>query len=102
MKAQGKEIGKSLCEDDKLDYAKESDQKKLKIKELNSYLQSTTVAAKEFSNDTEFNAVETVDRISWRWNRDLISDLRQSSYLMAALKDAKTVVWNGPMGVFEI
>ena len=97
-KAQGLEIGKSLVEDDYLDYAKEMVEK-AKEKGVKLLLPVDTVAAKEFSNDAPFRVVEgdlAPDEIGLD-----IGPKTQALYA-DAVKDAKTVVWNGPMGVFEM
>ena len=96
LKAQGKNIGKSLCEEDKLDLAKallEKGGDKL-------VLPIDTVAAKEFSNDTEFRVV-SVDELA---DDEMGLDVGPATVELFSnvLKDAKTVVWNGPMGVFEM
>lgn len=96
LRAQGFNTGKSLCEEDKLDYAKE-----LLAKAGNKLiLPVDTIAAKEFSNDVEFRAV-AVDALS---DDEMGLDIGPKSIELFAneLKDAKTVVWNGPMGVFEM
>lgn len=96
LKAQGKNIGKSLCEEDKLDLAKallEKGGDKL-------ILPIDTVAAKKFSNDTEFRVV-SVDELA---DDEMGLDVGPATVELFSnvLKDAKTVVWNGPMGVFEM
>ena len=97
-KAQGEEIGKSLVEDDYLEYAKEMIEK-AKTKGVKLLLPVDTVAAKEFSNDAPFRVVEG-DLAPDEMGLD-IGPKTQALYA-DALKDAKTVVWNGPMGVFEM
>ncbi|MDD3338898.1 MAG: phosphoglycerate kinase [Lachnospiraceae bacterium] len=97
-KAQGFKIGKSLVEEDYLDYAKEM-LEKAKTKGVNLLLPVDTIAAKEFSNDAEFRIVEG-DLADDEMGLD-IGPKTQDLYV-EALKDAKTVVWNGPMGVFEM
>jgi phosphoglycerate kinase len=97
-KAQGEEIGKSLVEEDFLEYSKEMIAK-AKAKGVNLLLPIDTVAAKEFSNDSSFRVVEgslEADELGLD-----IGPKTQALYA-DALKDAKTVVWNGPMGVFEM
>ena len=96
-KAQGEEVGKSLVEDDYLDYAKEMIEK-AKAKGVKLLLPVDTVAAKEFSNDSPYRVVEgslAADEMGLD-----IGPKTQKLYA-DAVKDAKTVVWNGPMGVFE-
>ena len=97
-KAQGQEIGKSLVEDDYLDYAKEMIAK-AEEKGVKFLLPVDTVVAKEFNNDAPSRVVEgsmEPDEMGLD-----IGPKTQELY-KAALADAKTVVWNGPMGVFEM
>ena len=97
-KAPGEEVGKSLVEDDYLDYATEMIAK-AKEKGVELLLPVDTVAAKEFSNDAAFRVVEgslAPDEMGLD-----IGPKTQKLYA-DAVKDAKTVVWNGPMGVFEM
>ena len=97
-KAQGQEIGKSLVEDDYLDYAKEMIAK-AEAKGVKFLLPVDTVVAKEFNNDAPSRVVEgsmEPDEMGLD-----IGPKTQELY-KAALADAKTVVWNGPMGVFEM
>lgn len=95
-KAQGEEIGKSLCEEDKLDYALEM-MKKAKDKGVKLLLPVDHVEGKEFSNDTERRVIDVIDA---GWSGFDIGP-KTIALFKAALKGAKTVVWNGPMGVFE-
>lgn len=95
-KAKGEEIGNSLCEEDKLDYALEM-LKKAETKGVKLLLPVDHVEGKEFSNDTERKVVNTIDvGFSGFDIGPKTIDLYKE-----ALKGAKTVVWNGPMGVFE-
>ena len=97
-KAQGGSIGKSLCEVDKLDYALEMIAKARKngVKLL---LPSDTVAADDFSNDAKRQVVSTM-AIPEGWEgMDIGPDT--TKVFCDAVKGAGTVVWNGPMGVFE-
>lgn len=96
LKAQGQEIGNSLCEEDKLDYALEMIGK-AKEKGVNLLLPVDHVEGKEFSNDTERKVVETIEA---GWSGFDIGPKTITLY-KEALNGAKTVVWNGPMGVFE-
>ena len=97
-KARGFEIGTSLCEDDYLDYAKEMIEK-AKEKGVNFLLPVDTVVAKEFSNDAESRVVEG-SMAPDEMGMDIGPKTRE--LYANAVKDAKTVVWNGPMGVFEM
>ena len=98
IKAQGGNIGKSLLDEEKLDYANEMIAK-AKEKGVKLLLPVDAVIVKEFKNDTEFKTVP-VGEIPDDWEGVDIGE--ETRKLFAdALKDAKTVVWNGPMGVFE-
>ena len=102
LKAKGYEVGTSLCDETKIDYCKEMIEKAEKLgKKL--YLPLDTVVTKEFPDpiDAEIK-VETVDsnRIpADRMGMDIGEKTRD--LYAEAVKSAKTVVWNGPMGVFE-
>ena len=95
-KAKGEEIGNSLCEEDKLDYALEM-LKKAETKGVKLLLPVDHVEGKEFSNDTERKVVNTIDAGFSGFD---IGPKTVDLY-KEALKGAKTVVWTGPMGVFE-
>ncbi|MEE1014128.1 MAG: phosphoglycerate kinase [Clostridia bacterium] len=99
MKALGEEVGDSLLEEDYLDYAKEM-MAKAEEKGVKLLIPVDTVVAKEFDNDAES---KTVGRggIEAGWQGLDIGEKTIALY-KDALKDAKTVVWNGPMGVFEM
>ena len=99
MKAMGEEVGKSLLEEDYLDYAKQMMEKAEK-KGVKLLIPVDTVVAQEFKNDTPF---KTVGRggIEPDWEGLDIGEKTRELYANA-IKDAKTVVWNGPMGVFEL
>ncbi len=99
MKAMGEEVGNSLLEADYLDYAKEMMDKAEK-KGVKLLIPVDTVVAKEFSNDAEFKTVAR-GGIEPGWEGLDIGDETRKLYA-DAIKDAKTVVWNGPMGVFEM
>lgn len=98
MKAQGYEVGTSLLEAEKVEYAKEM-MEKAKEKGVNFLLPIDTVVVKEFKNETEFKTVSS-DSIEAEWMGVDIGEKTRELFTNA-LKDAKTVVWNGPMGVFE-
>ena len=102
LKAQGYEIGKSLCDDEKLDYCKEMMAKAEKLgKKL--LLPIDTAVADGFPNpiDAEI-AVEYVSSTEIPADKEGLDIGPKTQELFAqAAKEAKTVVWNGPMGVFE-
>ena len=99
MKAQGYEVGKSLLEADYLDYAKEMLAKAEKngVKLL---LPIDTVVSKEFSNDAPYRTVGLGEIAADEEGLDIGEKTRE--LYADAIKSAKTVVWNGPMGVFEM
>ena len=99
MKALGEEVGNSLLEADYLDYAKDM-MAKAEEKGVKLLIPVDTVVAQEFSNDA---ASKTVGRgeIEAGWEGLDIGEKTIELY-QDALKSAKTVVWNGPMGVFEM
>jgi len=99
VKAMGHGIGKSLLEEDKVDFAKEL-LEKAKAKGVNLLLPVDSVVADEFKNDANFKTV-AIDKIEDGWMGVDIGEETMKLY-SDALKDAKTVVWNGPMGVFEM
>ncbi len=96
LKAQGQEVGNSLLEADKMDYALEM-VKKAEEKGVKLLLPVDHVVGKTFANDTERDVVETITE---GWSGFDIGPKTIEMY-KAALDGAKTVVWNGPMGVFE-
>jgi len=99
MKAQGKEIGKSLLEEDKVELAKEL-MDKAAAKGVELILPVDALVSKEFSNDAPFASV-SVDAIP---ADEMGLDVGAETVKLFAskLEGAKTVVWNGPMGVFEM
>ena len=97
MKANGEEIGTSLVEDDYLDYAKEMEAKAAE-KGVKFLIPVDTVVAKEFKNDSPSRVAERGDIQPDEMGLDIGPKTR--ALFADAVKDAKTVVWNGPMGVF--
>ena len=98
MKAMGLSIGNSLLEEDFLDYAKDM-MKKAEEKGVKLLIPVDSVEASEYSNDAEIKISENgID------DGFMGLDIGPKSIALFsdALKDAKTVVWNGPMGVFEM
>ncbi len=98
LKAQGHKIGKSLCEEDKLDLAREL-MEKAKAKNVNFLLPQDNICAREYSADSEpreFPSDEIDDEYM-----GLDIGPKTVKLFCDAVKDAKTVVWNGPMGVCE-
>ena len=102
LKAQGKEIGKSLVDDSKIDYCKEMMEKAEKLGKKLLLPVDTTIAA-DFPNpiDAEIEvSCVSVDEIPADMEGMDIGP-KTSELYADAVKTAKTVVWNGPMGVFE-
>jgi len=97
-KARGLSVGKSLVEDDKLDLAKELEKKALE-KGVEFLLPTDVVLADNFSPDAN-SQVSSINSIPEGWmGLDIGPDSIQ--LFQEALSDCKTVIWNGPMGVFE-
>ena len=98
FKAQGYEVGNSICELDKLDLAK-SAMEKAKQKGVKLLLPVDTKVGKEFKEDTESKIVKWTE-IPADWEG---FDIGPETIKMFTdeLKTAKTVVWNGPLGLFE-
>ena len=99
LKAQGYEIGKSLLEEDKIGLAKELIEK-TKEKNVKLILPVDVVVAKEFKNDTEFNTVSIDNIPSDMMGLDIGEETIKA--FSEEIKKGKTIVWNGPMGVFEM
>ena len=99
MKACGENVGNSLLETDYIDYAKEM-MEKAKAKGVKLLIPVDTVVAQDFSNDAPHKTVER-GGIEDGWEGLDIGE-KTIALFKDAIKDAKTVVWNGPMGVFEM
>lgn len=99
LKAQGYEIGKSMVEEDKLDLAKEL-MKKAEENSVSLLLPNDVVVAKEFKNDTEFKTVNIKEIPDHMMGLDIGEKTIEE--FSKSIKDAMTVIWNGPMGVFEM
>ena len=97
-KAQGGHVGLSICEDDKLDLALDII-KKAKEKGVNLVLGVDCVAADSFSNDANTQVVPAGE-IPEGWE-GLDAGPKTRELFAAAIEGAKTILWNGPAGVFE-
>jgi phosphoglycerate kinase len=99
IKAQGGKIGKSLCEEDKLDLALQLIAK-AKEKNVKLYLPVDSLNADKFDNDanTKVTAVDAVDE-GWLGLDIAEKTIKEFSNV---IENSKTVLWNGPMGVFEM
>ncbi len=99
VKAMGGSIGKSLCEDDKLELAKEL-LAKAKAKGVNLYIPTDAVIADNFANDAN-KKDSKISTIEDGWLGLDISQETIGTY-SDVIKNSKTILWNGPMGVFEM
>ena len=98
FKALGHEIGTSICEDDKVELAKEM-MDKAKAKGINFLIPVDNVVATEYSADSEWKIVDSDDIPEGWMGLDIGPKSRE--LFANAVKNAGTVVWNGPMGVSE-
>ncbi|MEP3387705.1 MAG: phosphoglycerate kinase [Reichenbachiella sp.] len=97
-KAKGGQIGNSLCEDDKLELTKELEAK-AKEKGVNLYLPVDNKIADDFNNDAKSEFVDA-DKIPDGW-MGLDIGPETVKIFSEVVANSKTVLWNGPMGVFE-
>ena len=99
MAAHGEPVGKSLLEEDYMSYALEMEEK-AKAKGVKSLITVDTVVGDDFNNDCNFKVVGRGE-IPDDWE-GLDIGPKTCELFADAIKDAKTVVWNGPMGCFEM
>ena len=99
IKALGGKIGNSICEDDKLELAIEI-LKKAKEKGVQIHLPVDVVAADAFSNDANTQVVD-VKQIPDGW-QGLDAGPKSLEIIKRIILDSKTILWNGPLGVFEM
>lgn len=99
LKAQGYNVGNSLIEEDKVDYALELINK-AKEKNVSLYLPTDVVVAKEFKNDTEFFTVDANNIPDDFMGLDI--GLNSVKLFSEVIKSSQTIIWNGPLGVFEM
>ena len=97
-KARGLDVGKSLVEEDKLELARNLEEK-AKNKGVELLLPSDVVLANEFSPTAE-SKISQIDSISGDW-MGLDIGPQSIKVFQNALAECKTIIWNGPMGVFE-
>ena len=97
-KAQGGKIGLSICEDDKLDLALDI-MKKAQEKGVNLVLGTDCIAGDKFSNDANTQIVSAMD-IPEGWEGMDAGPVTRESFANV-IRTAKTILWNGPAGVFE-
>ncbi|SET04354.1 phosphoglycerate kinase [[Clostridium] polysaccharolyticum] len=100
MAADGKKVGNSLLEEDYIDYAKDM-VKKAEEKGVKLLIPQDNVCADDFSNDANIKIVAKDQDIEDGWE-GLDIGPKSCEVFCEALKGAKTVVWNGPMGCFEM
>ncbi|KGR82807.1 phosphoglycerate kinase [Lysinibacillus odysseyi] len=98
-KAQGYDIGKSLLEEDKIELAK-SFIEKAKEKGVELHMPVDAVVANEFSKDAETKTV-AIDAIPSDW-MGLDIGPKTAAHYAEIIKSSKLIIWNGPMGVFEM
>lgn len=98
IQAQGGHIGKSLLEADKTDLALEL-MKKAKARGVNLLLPTDTVAAAEFKNDADRKTVKINEIPDDYMGLDIGPETIRA--FTEVIKNSKTILWNGPMGVFE-
>ncbi|WP_273131134.1 phosphoglycerate kinase [Bacillus weihaiensis] len=99
IKALGHDVGKSLLEEDKIDLAK-SFLDQAKEKGVNFYMPVDVVVADDFSNDANTKVV-SIDSIPSDWE-GLDAGPKSREIYADVIKNSKLVIWNGPMGVFEL
>ncbi|MBP0979419.1 MAG: phosphoglycerate kinase [Oscillospiraceae bacterium] len=98
FKAQGHKIGTSICEDDKLELAKELLQK-AKDQKVKFLLPVDTVVSNDFKNDSDFKTVKVGESPDDYMGMDIGPETIK--IFSQEIKTAGTIIWNGPMGVFE-
>ncbi len=98
IKAMGYDVGRSICENDKLDLAREI-MEKAKAKNVELVLPEDIVVAKEFSKDSESKTVP-ITSFPADWEGVDIGEKTREKYAKI-IRTGKTIVWNGPVGVFE-
>ena len=99
VKALGGKIGNSICEDDKLELAIEI-LKQAKEKGVQIHIPVDVVAADSFSNDANTQIVD-VNQIPDGW-QGLDAGPKTLEIIKRIILDSKTILWNGPLGVFEM
>ncbi len=99
IKALGGKIGNSICEDDKLDLAIEI-LHQAKLKNVHIHIPVDVVAANAFSNDAETQIVD-VREIPDGW-QGLDAGPKSLENFKKIIMESKTILWNGPLGVFEM
>ena len=99
IKALGHDVGKSLLEEDKIDLAK-TFMEKAKKNGVNFYMPVDVIVADDFSNDANTKIV-SIEEIPSDWE-GLDCGPKSAEIYADVIKNSKLVIWNGPMGVFEL
>ncbi|MBT2160317.1 phosphoglycerate kinase [Zobellia barbeyronii] len=99
VKAQGGKVGDSICEDDKMDLALDI-LKKAKEKNVQVHIPVDVLAADDFANDANTQIVD-VDKIPDGW-QGLDAGPKTLAIFKEVILKSKTILWNGPIGVFEM
>ncbi|MDC1379144.1 phosphoglycerate kinase [Algibacter sp.] len=99
VKAQGGKIGNSICEDDKMPLALEI-LKQAKAKNVQIHIPVDTIAADAFSNDANTQVVD-INEIPDGWE-GVDAGPKSREQFHKVVMDSKTILWNGPLGVFEM
>lgn len=99
IKAQGGKIGNSICEDDKMELALEI-LKQAQAKNVKIYLPTDVIAANDFANDAQTQVCD-ITAIPDGWE-GLDAGPASRMQFDTVVKNSKTILWNGPLGVFEM
>jgi phosphoglycerate kinase len=99
VKAQGGHVGDSICEDDKMELALEI-LEKAKAKNVQIHIPVDVLAADDFSNDANTQIVD-VRAIPENW-QGLDCGPKSKAIFHDVVQQCKTILWNGPLGVFEM
>ena len=99
VKAQGGKIGNSICEDDKMPLALEI-LKQAKAKNVQIHIPVDTIAADDFSNDANTQVLD-INEIPDGWE-GVDAGPKSREQFHKVVMDSKTILWNGPLGVFEM
>ena len=99
VKAQGGHVGDSICEDDKMELALEI-LEKAKVKNVQIHIPVDVLAANDFSNDANTQIVD-VREIPKNW-QGLDCGPKSKAIFHDVVQKCKTILWNGPLGVFEM
>ncbi|MRI01095.1 phosphoglycerate kinase [Kriegella sp. EG-1] len=99
VKAKGGKVGDSICEDDKMELALEI-LKQAEAKGVQVHIPVDVIAADDFNNNAKTQVVD-VDKIPDGW-QGLDAGPRTLAIFKEVIKQSKTILWNGPVGVFEM